>query len=1186
MNSRDYGIWLIPILAVLAIYLPRSAENKPQTVVSAQSSAETKGESARSEKSELSGGHPLLLFFDTSQRTTVFKELQSYKIDFLVATVPDPIDSSLGYLFDRHVSAIQLAGQAAGYVSDHFRLPWLGKEDKTVQQGKAIARYKLDRMGAPRIAEDAKLPRHQREPGILLLRAPGEKKLLLLYLIGETPTTGIQKPALINALREIAFICERLAKSKSESACKSVRLLAPTFSGAAESLITALEGWRKEATGNVWPGRFRIVSGSATAIGIETVQRLTRLAAEFRATVRPDSETLDALENYFCRYLRPTLMSVKPARIAVLRETTTGYGHRGDPSPKPRKESPCKEILTLTYPVHLSQLRRAAEKSKGQSKDSLQEAPSLRPRNLRLSLEEGTEPKDILTPFSAFTPFSVELILSDILSTISREGIHYLGLLSTDVRDQIFLAQEIRRHAPDVVLFTLSADLIYLHSDVNRDFYGMLLVSTYPLFTRNQLWTYPFLGKELRLQFPNDSTQGVYNATLALLDQNNLMLEYGRPFDFGRNAGGGRTPPIWLSAVGKNGIWPVRLLSVGRGEGNYLVAGSPADRGHIEAGWFVSPAVLFVLLCISVASTLASVGLLAHFPIPSLGGRLRRLASGIRKIWLLDNLSDSAFWENRPRRRLYLLAFCVVILVLGIVVNRVMVRALMCHPIVNSWKQLCSGELAPLTSLEQGLFHPMSWIIVLMLELPVLIAGISIFRAPAGLSMSERCYLLTKPVVLAPLTILVLVAVYAKKVTLLEPPDALVFYVRMLNPVNGLTPLIPLIFVGASALLWLFCNLRRLRLLEEFPARYFDEGSLTKIERAQSRIRDLLLCPSFSLPHSKLVLLFVGLPCSYLFLWKLTPALEEPVFYWLFGIAFIMVYVAVSLLVWRLWLTWWSTRDLLRRIVSHRIHRAYQTLIEKFPLTPRLNFSNPSTLFSALEFSTGQACRLLLSESQVVALAGDRDMNRDYRAKFEELKLCVMGAEHDARSSDQEEARDEWLQAIKLRSCAHAHLSQATTVVLDVLKPYWSAQAFDSTKSEDGWFASAEYFLAGRIAVFIHHLFLHLQNLLFSAMAGLLLLLLAVSSYPFKPGEELLLFNWAIILTAVVMTVVIFVQINRNSVISLLTKSAPGQVTWNREFVMKLLIYGVVPILALIGAQFPESLKAIFSWFGGSQGLN
>ena len=267
------------------------------------------------------------------------------------------------------------------------------------------------------------------------------------------------------------------------------------------------------------------------------------------------------------------------------------------------------------------------------------------------------------------------------------------------------------------------------------------------------------------------------------------------------------------------------------------------------------------------------------------------------------------------------------------------------------------------------------------------------------------------------------------------------------------------------------------------------------------------------------------------------------------------------------------------------MHGAYNDLVKKFPRTPRLSFSNPSTIFSALEFSTEQARGLVISESRVVRLARDWKMMHVYVDKFEELKLCVMGAQQDTLRSDQKEACSKWLQAVKLRSRAHARLSQASTIVVHILKPYWSSMASGSTKDEESWYVSAEYFIAGRMAVFIHHLFLHLENLLFSVMAGLLLMLLAVSSYPFQPGDQLLLFNWAIILTAVVLTMVIFVQINRNSTVSLLTTGEPGKVTWNQDFIMKLLIYGVVPILALVGAQFPESLKSIVSWFGGSQGL-
>jgi hypothetical protein len=783
----------------------------------------------------------------------------------------------------------------------------------------------------------------------------------------------------------------------------------------------------------------------------------------------------------------------------------------------------------------------------------------------------------------------VELILSNILSTISRERIRYLGILSTDIRDQIFLAQEIRRHAPDVVLFTLTSDLIYTHTDVNLDFQGMLLVSTYPLFPRNQLWTYPFAGSDYRHQFPNDSTQGVYNAALALLGHVDQMLEYGIPYDY--QSVPPRQPPVWLSAVGKNGIWPVRLLTTDRyAVSDYLLPGSSVkseDVKKISRGWFVSPGTFFILVCLSIVLLLVSIVVLLKFPPNWL---LRRQMKRVKrwrnkKIWLLNNLSDATLRENRPLRRLYLFAFCVVVLTLGFTINRIVVRLLICNPLMNT----CDAELNPGTQ-HLVAFELFSLLIVLLLEAPILIAAWVLFKVtyPPTTSMRQRIGLLVNPIASVPLAILLLLVAYGSQVSFLEPPNALFFYMRMLNPGNGLSPLLPLIFVGAGGTLWLISNLRRLRLLEEFPAHYVyvDEKSLSKIEKAQHRIRELLICPSLYLRAQWHILFFVGFPCCYFFIYRLTPALEERPFYWLFGLTFVSAYIALSLSFWRLWLVWWSTRDLLRRIAAHPIQHAYQKLIKKFSRAPRLSFSNPSTNFSALEFSCDQARALILSESQLLASAPNLETRNNYRYVLKQLKSCVLDAQEKTLESDREEANDNWSKALRLRSQAHGLLSQASLIVVHLLKPHWSSRTAAPRNDKQNWFVLAEYFLAGRTAVFIHHLFLHLQNILFSVMAGLLLMLLAVSSYPFQPGDQLLLFNWAIILTVVVLSVLILVQINRNSIISLLAGINPGEVSWNQEFIMKLVIYGLVPILALIGAQFPETLRSIVSSFGLSQDIH
>ena len=132
--------------------------------------------------------------------------------------------------------------------------------------------------------------------------------------------------------------------------------------------------------------------------------------------------------------------------------------------------------------------------------------------------------------------------------------------------------REIRKHCPNAMIFIHTDDLLYLHSESNLDFQGALVISPYPLFGLNQLWTYPFKGDKRRIQFSTYSSQGTYNATLVLLNKQgqtpedriieDRMLEYGFPlkqYEDGEN----RYPALWLSIVGRNGIWPVKIFDIG-----------------------------------------------------------------------------------------------------------------------------------------------------------------------------------------------------------------------------------------------------------------------------------------------------------------------------------------------------------------------------------------------------------------------------------------------------------------------------------------------------------------------------------------------------------------------------------------------------------------------------------------------
>src|ERR1700682_4899738 len=80
------------------------------------------------------------------------------------------------------------------------------------------------------------------------------------------------------------------------------------------------------------------------------------------------------------------------------------------------------------------------------------------------------------------------------------------------------------------------------------------------------LWTHPKKADSTALvQFPSDTAEGVYNATLALMGRNDMMLDYAVPFN--RDS---KWPPVWITMVGSDQFWPLAISKV-EDPADYLV---------------------------------------------------------------------------------------------------------------------------------------------------------------------------------------------------------------------------------------------------------------------------------------------------------------------------------------------------------------------------------------------------------------------------------------------------------------------------------------------------------------------------------------------------------------------------------------------------------------------------------------
>jgi hypothetical protein len=93
-----------------------------------------------------------------------------------------------------------------------------------------------------------------------------------------------------------------------------------------------------------------------------------------------------------------------------------------------------------------------------------------------------------------------------------------------------------------------------------------------------------------------------------------------------------------------------------------------------------------------------------------------------------------------------------------------------------------------------------------------------------------------------------------------------------------------------------------------------------------------------------------------------------------------------------------------------------------------------------------------------------------------------------------------------------------------------------------------------------------------------LLILASHTWYPAQPRQLLLGFSWACIVASVAATVRVFIQMDRNEVISYITDTTPNRTTWDLAFASKLVVWVVVPLLSLFAAQFPDIGRTLLMW--------
>ncbi|MBV8674884.1 MAG: hypothetical protein JOZ33_15760, partial [Acidobacteriaceae bacterium] len=511
----------------------------------------------------------------------------------MIALVPDPVHTHLSLVFDRNIDAIQQALQdrtselASGWIYTNQWLPWDPVPYQTSQD--PVARTNIHVFDANR----------ECAPGFLLFRRNRfqsnvvQDKFLVVFLVGESPTSGIlRQDQFINAMRGWRAIEHR----DSEVSAPILRILGPTFSASLGTLDTLLQSQNCKAASADPAGCFdraQVISGSV-ATSRNLILRSGNFAGLKAANFLSMNESSAAIQEMLVNYFGKE-QHLSPEEIAFVSEDETPFGnllssmlHPRNPGIAVSSGAPEARPLLFHYPREISQLRNAYEKNSIFSRQSGQQSSTAQTQqDLTLSLEDRHEQEDSVPSFSSTqSPVSEESVLSEMTRAMDRQRIRIAVINGTDVLDVIFVARYLSHSLPNLCVVLLNTDLLFDRSPDVSYFRGMLLANTYPLIPDNIQWTGRFLhwpgnradhpspfGAFLPDRtFPSFETTGVYNAvrllelapfegtpagdnTLQLRSRKPLWLaEYSDPFR------GGPHPPLWLSAVGRGGFWPVALL--------------------------------------------------------------------------------------------------------------------------------------------------------------------------------------------------------------------------------------------------------------------------------------------------------------------------------------------------------------------------------------------------------------------------------------------------------------------------------------------------------------------------------------------------------------------------------------------------------------------------------------------------
>jgi hypothetical protein len=354
--------------------------------------------------------------------------------------------------------------------------------------------------------------------------------------------------------------------------------------------------------------------------------------------------------------------------------------------------------------------------------------------------------------------------------------------------------------------------------------------------------------------------------------------------------------------------------------------------------------------------------------------------------------------------------------------------------------------------------------------------------------------------------------------------------------------------------------------------------------------------PAKNLPAIYPLTLLFGLAMACVEVWHLS-TIEGRTFSWFVRIGSLTALGLALLLLVQGLATWNAARSHLKRLARSPLEPRFREIAPNVPwdislAPPRLTELMPVARmsdgvmydFRALGFATSCALRARHGRRKLDDLSPfHADAERWIGVRDDDmvdLKPLFASPSHVENLSGEMRTRQH---AALIQSQSWFELWRLSDAIVTLLeRTCWRRAKADCESVEveaaAEWFARCERLVALQIAFVLRDIVARTITCLFAAMLCLTFLTASHLLYSFNGRASMLTIDLLAVTGVALSAVWILVDMERDHVLSRLKTTTPGRVDINWDFIKRIAVYGVLPMLAVIASLFPEIGGTLFGW--------